>query len=165
MEGMNGSRSTPHIDDISHITRREIQAPVAACLINAYAEVLGREKAIEIATDALREDAKKTGVKAAEAYGGNGMRELARYIREVWTKNDALTINVLEFSDCCLRFDVTRCRYAELYERLGLRELGNCLSCCRDEPFAGGFNPRIRLTRKHTIMAGDKMCTFLFEME
>ena len=151
--------------DITHLERREIQAPLAACLIRAYSAELGSEKAIEIASVALKVDAEAAGVKAAESSGGNGIRELAHYIREVWTKDDALTINVLEYSECRLRFDVTRCRYAELYDKLGVKEFGFCLSCGRDEPFARGFNPRIRMERTHTIMEGDRVCKFLFEME
>lgn len=151
--------------DITHIERREIQAPLAVCLIRAYAEELGHEKAVAIASEAIRTDAEAAGAKAAEAYGGNGIRELAHYIREVWIKDDALTINVLEYSETRLRFDVTRCRYAELYDKLGIKEFGYCLSCGRDEPFARGFNPRIHMKRTHTIMEGDRVCKFLFEME
>ncbi len=151
--------------DITHLERRKIQAPLAACLIRAYAAELGQDMAVEIASAALKADAEAAGAKAAEEYGGNSLRELARYIREVWTKDNALTINVLEYSECRLRFDVTRCRYAELYDKLGVKEFGYCISCGRDEPFARGFNPRIHMKRTHTIMEGDRICKFLFEIE
>ncbi len=151
--------------EITHLERREIQAPLAASLIRAYAEELGYEKAVAIASEAIQADAESAGAKAAEAYGGNGLRELARYIREVWTMDNALSINVLEYSETRLRFDVTRCRYAELYDKLGIKEFGVCLSCGRDEPFARGFNPHIHMKRTHTIMEGNRVCDFLFEME
>ena len=44
---------------INHLQRREIQAPIAACLIHGFAEALGQAKALEIATAAIREDARK----------------------------------------------------------------------------------------------------------
>ncbi|MCF8076819.1 MAG: L-2-amino-thiazoline-4-carboxylic acid hydrolase [Desulfotignum sp.] len=46
------------------------------------------------------------------------------------------------------------CRYAEKYRELGVAEFGHCLSCCRDEPFAEGFNSKIRFERSQTIMEG-----------
>jgi hypothetical protein len=41
-------------------------------------------------------------------------------------KDDALHIDVLEQSEEALAFNVTRCRYAELYRALGIPELGPC---------------------------------------
>ncbi len=63
------------------------------------------------------------------------------------------------------RFDVTRCRYAELYEKAEMKELGFCLSCCRDELFTKGFNPRMKLLRTQTIMQGSSLCDFRFILE
>ena len=42
------------------------------------------------------------------------------------------------------------------------RNLGYCLSCCRDEAFIAGFNPSITLTRTQTIMEGAPVCDFRF---
>jgi hypothetical protein len=61
-----------------------------------------------------------------------------------------------------LEFDVTRCRYADMYRELGIAELGAVLSCNRDGAFCSGFNPGIRLTRTKTIMAGDDHCDFRY---
>ena len=58
-----------------------------------------------------------------------------------------------------------RCRYAELYQRLGMHDLGYCLSCSRDPAFARGFNPRLTLTRTRTIMEGAYSCDFLSRLE
>jgi hypothetical protein len=150
---------------ISHLIRREIQAPAAACLIRGFAHVLGQDRAIEIATEAFQADALAAGTMMSGTYGGNSLRELARVVREVWCEDDALVIRMLVESDRELSFDVTRCRYVELYDRLGLRELGYCLSCSRDEPFARGFNSRIRLQRARTIMQGAPFCDFRFTLE
>jgi len=48
---------------------------------------------------------------------------------------------------------------------MGIKDLGFCLSCCRDEAFARGFNPLIKLVRTQTIMEGGPVCDFRFEME
>ncbi len=150
---------------ISHLQRREIQAPVAAILIRGLGGEIGREKAMEVAASAIRADAIIDGRQTAERSGSNTMEELARVVREVWAEDDAISIKMLEETDRRLSFDVVRCRYAELYDRLGMRELGFCLSCSRDEAFTEGFNPRIKLTRTQTIMEGAPTCDFRFTRE
>ncbi len=57
------------------------------------------------------------------------------------------------------------CRYAEKYRELGVAEFGHCLSCCRDEPFSGGFNSKIRFERRQTIMEGAPFCDFKFFLD
>jgi hypothetical protein len=52
-----------------------------------------------------------------------------------------------------------------MYEREGMKELGFCLSCSRDEPFTKGFNPRMKLLRTRTIMEGASHCDFRFVLE
>jgi hypothetical protein len=105
------------------------------------------------------------GKRIAEKYGGNNMRELGRVVREIWAEDNAITVNFLEETQQNLSFDVTRCRYAELYEKAGMQELGVCLSCCRDEAFARGFNSQIKLLRTQTIMQGTSHCDFRFILE
>ena len=61
-----------------------------------------------------------------------------------------------------LYFDVIECKYADLYEKLGIKEIGNILSCSRDFFFMEGFNPEIELKRTKTIMEGCDFCNFRF---
>ena len=150
---------------ISHLMRREIQAPIAACLIRGFAKVMGQDKTLEVATEAVQTEAMMAGKRIAEKYGGNNMRELGRVVREIWAEDNAITVNFLEETQKNLSFDVTRCRYAELYEKAGMQELGVCLSCCRDEAFARGFNSQIKLLRTQTIMQGTSHCDFRFILE
>jgi hypothetical protein len=163
------SRDKEHGPDsqpaISHLMRREIQAPLAACIISGFGSVVGRDKAIEVATAAIQADALEAGRMTAKKYGKNSLRELSRVVREVWCEGDALVIRMQEESDERLSFDVTRCGYVGLYDSMGLREFGFCLSCSRDEPFARGFNPRIRLLRTQTIMQGAPHCDFRFILD
>jgi hypothetical protein len=65
------------------------------------------------------------------------MTVLVRVVREIWAKDDVITIRILEETDRSLSLDVTRCRYAELYDRVGIKELGFCF------PVAG-MNPSRR---------------------
>ena len=150
---------------LSHLARREVQAPLAACLIREFAGVVGEAKALAAAERAIRADAAIAGRALAEGCGGNGLGELAHVVREVWAAQGALELRMLQENAHALDFDVTRCRYVEMYRRLGLEKFGGCLSCSRDAAFAEGFNPRIRLTRTRTIMQGDAVCDFRFRFE
>lgn len=150
---------------ISQLTRREIQAPLAACLIRAFAGVMGMEKALQIAAGAIQSDAASAGKAVAAGLGGNSLAELSRVVREIWAADGAITFTVLEESAQTLSFDVTRCRYAEYYSREGMLDLGYCLSCSRDEAFTSGFNPAIKLARTQTIMQGQPVCDFRFTLE
>jgi hypothetical protein len=81
-----------------------------------------------------------------------------------WQENGALEIEILEQSPERLSFNVTRCRYAEMYRALGLSDLGASLSCERDGALVEGFNPDITLTRTQTIMEGASCCDFRFQV-
>ncbi|MGZ8216846.1 L-2-amino-thiazoline-4-carboxylic acid hydrolase [Methylomagnum sp.] len=157
--------AAPDEPSLTHLQRREIQAPVAACLIRGFAQALGREKALEIASAAIQEDARTAGRSLAAQLGGDSLAELRRIVETVWAGDEAVTLRFLEDGGSRLAFDVTRCRYAELYEAMGMKDLGFCLSCCRDGAFAEGFNPRIKLARTQTIMDGAAFCDFRFTLE
>lgn len=160
-----GAESQHQVPAISHLKRREIQAPIADCLIRGFAAELGQAKALEIATAAIREETRKSGQAMAEKLGANSLKVLQQVVEEVWSEGGAATIRVLEASDQKLSFDVTRCCYAEMYEAMRMKDLGFCLSCSRDESFTSGFNPRIRLTRSQTIMQGASHCDFRFTLD
>jgi hypothetical protein len=149
---------------VSLLDRRAIQAPIVACLIRAYSASIGTEQALRVATEAIQADARSSGREVAESLEGNGMRELARVAREMWAEGGALELSFISEDPQELRFDVTRCRFAELYQELGVEDLGYCLSCCRDEAFIAGFNPSIELTRTQTIMDGAPVCDFRFRL-
>jgi predicted hydrocarbon binding protein len=150
---------------ISTLERREIQAPLMACLIDGFIRELGHEPAMRVASTAIQADAREAGKTIARKFGRNTTRELMRVVRQVWAEDDALVYDILEETDQMLSFNVTRCRYVEMYERLGLKEFGYCLSCNRDEPLINGFNPHMKLIRTHTIMQGAQICDFRIIVE
>ena len=59
-------------------------------------------------------------------------------------------------------FDVTRCKYVEMYNDLGFGDLGAIFSCPRDFEFVAGFNPELNLKRSQTIMQGATHCDFRY---
>ncbi len=151
--------------ELSLLERRKIEAAIAASLIKGFAEEMGQEKAIQTACRVIEQLAREAGRQMCERRGSNRLSNLARIVREVWSQGGALEIQFLSETEDQLFFNVTRCRYAEEYEKLGVREFGFCLSCSRDGAFAAGFNPRIRLTRTQIIMEGASSCDFRFALE
>ena len=74
------------------LKQREIEAHMAVALIDRYATALGRPKAIALARETIQMLAKKAGRQIADQRGSNSLEELARVVREVWAREEALHI-------------------------------------------------------------------------
>ena len=109
----------------------------------------------------VRDLARQTGCAAAEELSGNDLPHLKQVV-ERWKAGGALELTVLRDDDTEFEFDVTRCRFAELYHRLGIADLGPLLSCNRDGAMIEGFNPDIEFRRTQTIMQGAGHCDFRY---
>ena len=162
---MDGRQADAPEPEISTLMRREIQAPLIAGLIRGFIQDGGYTKVMEVVSSVIEEDAITAGKRMAGKFKGNSMKEMKRILEEGWAEEDALEYTILEQTDHRFSFDVTRCRYAELYERLGIQEFGCVLSCSRDEPFIKSFNPRMKLIRTRTIMQGASVCDFRIVLE
>jgi len=150
------------IDEISHILCREIQAPLVSALIKRFAKEIGDNKAFAIAKEVICEDAVLSGKSLAEKFSGNSLEDLLKIVKEIWAKDGTMEIKNIRLNENTLFFDVTYCGYAKMYERLGIKEQGFLLSCCRDFALMDGFNPEIELIRTKTIMEGADMCDFRY---
>jgi hypothetical protein len=162
---MTDHAATPPPDTLNAIgmlKRREIEARIVGPLLEAIGQAFGHDRVRAIARDVIVRLARESGNQLAEATGGRGLAEFASGI-DLWKMDGALEMEVLERSDERLSFNVTRCRYAELYRALGMPELGALLSCNRDFALIEGFNPSIELTRTQTIMEGASHCDFRFK--
>ena len=151
-------------NDTSLMKRREIEALIAVPLIKGFIEEMGRDRAIETATRVIQDMTREAGRQTAREIGSNTMDDLAN-VMSSWSEGGLLEEEILEQTDKTYFFNVTRCRYAEQYEKLGIKEFGYCLSCCRDEPFIEGFNPNIKFKRTRTIMEGAPHCDFRLTLE
>lgn len=149
---------------IGVLTRREVEARILAPIVDALSAEFGRERVVEIVKSTIIKLAQTQGAALASQMGGDSLNEFAESL-QFWTQDNALEISVIEQSSDAFAFDVTRCRYAELYRALGIPELGAVLSCNRDFALIGGFNEQIELTRTQTIMAGASCCDFRYRRE
>jgi L-2-amino-thiazoline-4-carboxylic acid hydrolase len=150
--------------ELPTLTKRRLQAQVIGPIYAEMVEQLGEEKASSILDAAIRKAAIAEGqVFAAKA--PNGVTSMADFIKlyELWTADGALEIEVLEATQSKFDFNVTRCKYAETYKEMGLSKIGHLLSCNRDGTFCEGYDPKITLDRKQTIMEGASCCTFRYK--
>ena len=146
---------------IGVLTRREVEARLLAPLVEALSAEFGRERVVAVLRDAIIDIAKQQGAQLAQGMGGDSLIEFADSLR-FWTQDNALEIDVLAQDGERFDFNVTRCRYAELYRSLGIPELGAVLSCNRDWALIQGFNDDIKLERTQTIMEGAAFCDFRY---
>ncbi len=143
------------------LERREIEAGIAGPLIRAFQKELGTERTLEIVRGVIADLAREGGADLARRVGEASLSAFASCL-DLWRAGGALELDILEQSPERLEFNVTRCRYAEMYRALGLADLGSSLSCQRDFALVEGFNPEIALTRTQTLMEGAPFCDFRF---
>jgi predicted ArsR family transcriptional regulator len=151
------------LNAIGVLTRREIEARLLEPLLRAFGDEFGKERVLEITRRVIIEIAREQGKKLAESMGGDSLAHFAASMA-AWKKDDAIETETLEQTRERFSFNVTRCRYAEMYRDLGIPELGVSLSCNRDFELIRGFNPNIELERSQTIMEGADYCDFRFKL-
>ena len=146
------------------IDRRRIEAMVLGPMLRAFQAEFGVEKTNEIANTVITKLAREQGAEFAKGIGANGLDDYAAN-KEAWRRHGALEIDVIESDAERYSFDVTRCKYAEMYTELGYSDLGAIFSCTRDFEFVAGFNPNVNLERTQTIMQGASHCDFRYSMK
>lgn len=148
--------------EIGMLQQRKIEANVIKPIFEAMVQAIGREKASEIIEASIGQDAINAGCNFALKEEGQTTIESFVALQYLWTKGGALEVDVLEHTEKTYAFHVKRCKYAEMYQEMGLGEIGFLLSCNRDAKFIEGYAPHITLTRPHTIMQGDGYCDFCY---
>ena len=152
------------IDNMSVLDRRRIEALVLAPIIRAFEAEIGRERAHAIARKVIVGIAEEQGRALSTRMGGDDLPTFSRS-KDPWVRGGALESDTLEDNDRRVSFNVTRCRYAEMYRDLGMADLGGIFSCGRDGALSTGFNPRIKLSRTQTIMEGASHCDFRYTID
>lgn len=155
------TNSVNRLNAVGVLTRREIEARILAPVVDALGRRFGRDEVVAIVRDVIVEIAREQGREMAKVRGDASLTSFAATLGP-WTRDGALEMHIGEQSDDRLSFDVTRCRYAEMYRALGIPELGAVLSCNRDAALIEGFNPGVTLTRTDTIMQGGACCPFRY---
>jgi len=157
---MSDSQPPDTLNEVGLLKRREIEARIVAPLLERLAAAYGNG-VYDVARDVIVDVARAAGTAMAEHTGDNSLPAFARGLAD-FSSDGALESEVVELSETAFGFNVHRCRYAEMYQALGIPELGATMSCNRDGSLIEGFNPNIEFTRTQTIMAGADHCDFRF---
>jgi hypothetical protein len=147
------------------LEKRRAQAEVIKPIYQVLVERFGKEEAQSIIGTAIE----LAAVEEGKAYAEKELvpPNLATFaaLQPAWLRSDALKIVPLRQTETEFEYNVTRCKYAEMYIEMGLEEIGHLLSCNRDATFSEGYNPRIKLKRTQTIMQGASYCDFRYHIE
>jgi L-2-amino-thiazoline-4-carboxylic acid hydrolase len=156
---------TSDTQTMAMLEKRRIEAAILKHVYDTLKASHGVEVAKRTIAEAVRKSAMEQAAELAKAVGGNTSLETFIARQEPWLRGGALERDVLEESDTRYRFNVTRCKYAEMYRDMGLGEIGHLLSCQRDGTFCEGYDDRIKLKRTQTIMQGASHCDFDYTFE
>jgi hypothetical protein len=152
-------------ETMAMLEKRRIEAAMLKHVYDTLKASHGVEVAQRTIAEAVRQSAIAQAAEMAAQVGGN--TSLLTFIdrQEAWTRGGALERDVIEDSPTRYRFNVTRCKYAEMYRDMGLGEIGHLLSCQRDGTFCEGYDKRINFKRTQTIMQGASHCDFEYTFE
>lgn len=153
--------SVDRLNGVGVLTRREIEARILAPVIDALGQRFGRDEVVGIVREVIADIAREQGRAMAASREDASLASFAQTLGP-WQKDGAMQLRVVQQAPEQFAFDVTRCRYAEMYRALGIPELGEVLSCQRDAALIEGFNPDVTLTRTQTIMQGAVCCDFRY---
>jgi hypothetical protein len=148
--------------EIPLIEQVKIQAQVLVPLVKALRAELGEERANAIVRKALGDLYRKYGEKWSRDHGAGDLGKKGAAAFEMFAAGDALEYEVLKKTPDAFEANVTACRYAQFYSKIGAPELGFLLTCSADFAHAEGFGTDIELTRTQTIMQGASHCDFRY---
>ena len=154
---------------VSILEKRTIQAEIISPIYKEMVLKIGKQKAQQILEKAIINSAIDEGKKLRKSVDKKNKRIslIEKFIKVFnnWKIDGALEINEIKHDDNTYHFDVTRCKYAEMYNKMGIKELGSILSCNRDSNFSKGFDKKLFLQRKQPLIGGDKCCTFRYKIK
>ena len=148
---------------ISLLQRVTLQAEVLVPLLQHLRAELGEAQANALVYPVLRDCVRRWTVALASSESDSAI--------ETWQRaSDAVTAQaaadvdweVLRDDESGLDFDVTACRFADFFRRLGEPELGAILTCEIDDHIAEQAATAVSFSRPETIMQGGARCPFRY---
>jgi hypothetical protein len=151
--------------DIPLIEQIKIQVRVLVPLVKALQAELGEARAHALVRDALGDLYRRYGETLWRTEGPRGLGEKVASTFETFAAGRALDYDVVKKSPEAFEVNITGCRYAEFYRKIGAPELGFLLVCSADFQMAEGFGAPVQLTRTQTIMQGAGHCDFRYRLK
>lgn len=150
--------------DLTLLERRRVEAGVLVPLIRAMQAEFGEEAVNRVVGRTIREIAFAQGQEAARAANIDSMAALANRFQTGVLREGSLIVDVVDDSEQAFGFNVTRCKFMEMYEAMGARDLGFLLSCNRDFAMFEGMAPGLDFDRTQTRMEGAPHCDFRYRL-
>lgn len=151
--------------ELGILARRKIEAEIIKPIYDLLVRDLGKDRAQAIIGEAIENAAIQAGREFAAREPKRADLRSFVALQYLWEKDNALEVRVLDDDGQQYNYDVTRCRYAEMYHEMGLGEIGHLLSCARDDKFIVGYAPDVELTRTTTVMSGAPRCDFRYRVK
>src|SRR5205807_8864234 len=116
--------ASAHPEGLSMLDKRRIEAEILGEVYQTLKESHGEEIAKKTIAESVRRSAIEQARQFAAAAPGGPSLKAFQDVMPPWTKGGALEIEVTEESESTFRFNVVKCRYAETYKAMVLREIG-----------------------------------------
>ena len=147
------------------IEQAKIQAKALVPLIKTLQAELGEERANSLVRKSLGELYRSYGERWWRGRGSQDLGSNMAAAFDGFAAGDALDYDVIKQTPDAYEVNVTGCRYAEFYKKLGVPELGFLLACSSDFPMVEGYGAGVQLKRTQTIMQGASHCDFRYALK
>jgi predicted ArsR family transcriptional regulator len=148
--------------DLTLLERRRLEAAVLVPVIRAMQAEFGEEHVNDVVGRTIRDIARAQGEEARKAGNIDSMEALADRFQNGVLREGSLIVDVVENDEANFGFNVTRCKFMEMYDEMGARDLGFLLSCNRDFAMFEGMAPELAFDRTQTRMQGASHCDFRY---
>ena len=146
------------MSNISQFDAVRIQARALIPVIKAVEAELGKEKTHRIVGNAIAES-------YAEFLSGR-LKERNKHPGETDEGFDRPAVSdVVEHTDSTYSTNVTKCGYAEYFQKKGEPEIGYLLTCGVDFAVNDALRPNWELRRTQTLMEGASHCNFRYTLK
>lgn len=113
--------------------QRRIEAAILKHVYDTLKDSHGVEVAQKVIGDSVRASSIEQAKEFAAKVGGNTSTQTFVDRQSLWKLGGAMEMEVKEQTETSYVFNVTRCKYAEMYRDMGLGEIGHLLSCQRQK--------------------------------
>ena len=153
-------------ENISILDEVKFQARVLVPIIRGLRKELGEQYANDIVYNALRESSRSAIQKFGADIQGSPSEKWASFSSAIQTRigND-IDLDWIKQNTSEIEFNITGCRYADLFRQLGEPDLGSVLLCEPDIYVAELGAPEVEFERTQTIMQGAKYCDFRYRVK
>lgn len=150
--------------NLTLLERRRIEAGVLVPIIRALQAEFGEEAVNRVVGETIKGIARAQGEAERERAEIDSVQALGDRMANGVLREGSLIVEVVEQDDVRFGFNVTRCKFKEMYEEMGAGDLGFLLSCNRDFAMFEGLAPGLDFTRTQTRMEGAAFCDFRYRV-